>query len=81
MNAGIITRWTFWRQMLPSAYNGNFYFSTVQAFPSFANYEKGGYTDAMSKKHFGMSLADVYKKVNNLRDIETSWVATIQEKL
>lgn len=81
MNAGFISRWSFWRQMLPSAYQGHFAFSTVTAFPNFASYEKGGYSDAMAKKHYGLSLNDMYKKAVGLRDIETSWVATVADRL
>ena len=81
MNAGIITRWSFWRQMLPSGFQGNFSFSTVQAFPNLSSYEKGGYTDAMAKKNFGVSLNEMYKKAISLRDIETSWVARMAERL
>jgi len=81
LNAGVISRWSFWRQILPSGYQGYFSFSTVQAFPNFSSYEKGGYTDAMAKKHFGMSLNEVYKKAVGLREIETSWVATVADRL
>jgi hypothetical protein len=81
IKAGIITRWTCWRQLIPAMYNGSTYFSTTNAYPNFASMEKGGYTDESAKKHFGMSSNDVINKAATLRSIESTWIGSLAVKL
>ena len=81
VKAGIITRWTCWRQLIPAMYNGNTYFTTTNSYPNYASMEKGGYTEESAKKHFGMSSAEVGNKAATLRSIETTWLATLAVKL
>jgi hypothetical protein len=81
LKSGAISRWAFWRQILPSSDNGNAYFTTVQAFPNLSSYDKGGYTDEIAKKHFGLPLNELFKKAVNLREVETTWVASAVERL
>ncbi len=81
IKAGIITRWTCWRQLIPAMYNGSTYFSTTNAYPNFASMEKGGYTDESAKKYFGMSSNDVINKAATLRSIESTWIGSLAVKL
>lgn len=81
VKAGIITRWSCWRQLIPAVYNGSTYFSTTNAYPNYASMEKGGYTDESAKKHFGMSASEVGNKAATLRSIETSWLGSLAVKL
>lgn len=81
VKAGVITQWSFWRRVLPTGYDGAVYFFTASEYPSLSAIEVGGYTDEAAKKALNMSFGEAYFKFAKLREIKSSKVLTLVEKL
>lgn len=81
VKAGVITQWSFWRRVLPTGYDGATYFLTASEYPSLSAIEVGGYTDEDAQKALNMSFGEAYFKFAKLREVKSSKVVTLVDKL
>lgn len=74
-----ISHWSFWKREIPTSFQGNEYFSTINVLASLTQLVKGGYTDELAKKALNMSLAEGYFKMHSLRVCDANFLAKMAD--